>query len=674
MDVEWVMEPFALDGLIFVVSAENPVGSLTAEQVRKLYTGEITNWKDVGGADEPVAAFQRNAEAGSQTMMKKLVMDGLELAQPPTERVVETMYGLMEAVRGFDGSAGAIGYSVYYYANDMRMAEGLKILQIDGVDPAPETFRDGSYPFTSPYYVLRRSGQQAPEGANVLFDWMLSAEGQRLVSAMGYAAVNPEGREAVRVAADWTRLPRQESQGERITRRTAERVEKLTPAGDYGVLVPFLGEELMVGTDLYDGMGWSHYRFGLADGQGRIVVDPVYDGIRVASFENSVGADDLPVYILSQVDPAQGQYGTVLYGLAALDGSWCTDVTYVMAAAIEKDEFVLIDRDGMAWLCDLEGHLKNCGFSRPLLAPYGGFWDDMMPRVSAPLAEMGFGEDRCLLNFHTGQILSPPADLDSCVNWRYCGGGLMPARSQKGPYGYLDSSGNWALPPAYIDAYGFIGNYAQVDLGGRSCIIDRQGRAALTPSGALRQTWCSGRVYYLDIDYIDHTIHAIYNAALEPVDLPAVGCVPEETSANLSWYDQAGQGWHWDGEIIQAIPDGLLPHSARHGALQILCSEDDRCGLYDYDREAWVLPMSDHRIEAVADVVTGEACWMQMLDDEHFTVYNSDGQAIAISKPPLIGYNSLRVNGLLPVRDDRWSGIVDETGQWLLRIALPADE
>ena len=52
------------------------------------------------------------------------------------------------------------------------------------------------------------------------------------------------------MAADWTRLPRQESQGERITRRTAERVEKLTLAGDYGVLVPFLGEELMVGTDL----------------------------------------------------------------------------------------------------------------------------------------------------------------------------------------------------------------------------------------------------------------------------------------------------------------------------------------------------------------------------------------------------------------------------------------
>lgn len=186
---EWVMEPFALDGLVFVVSSENPVDSLTAEQVRNIYAGEITNWAEVGGEDLPIAAFQRNAEAGSQTMMQKLVMDGVPMAEPPMEYVVESMYGLMEAVKTYDGSAGAIGYSVYYYANDMQMAEGLKVLRIEGVEPSAVSFRDGTYPFVNPYYVLMQAGLPEEDPVSILFHWILSREGQRLVAEMGYAAV-----------------------------------------------------------------------------------------------------------------------------------------------------------------------------------------------------------------------------------------------------------------------------------------------------------------------------------------------------------------------------------------------------------------------------------------------------------------------------------------------------
>lgn len=61
----WKMEPFAIEGLVFVVNANNPVDSLSVEQVQKIYTGEITNWSEVGGADEPITAFQRNENAGS---------------------------------------------------------------------------------------------------------------------------------------------------------------------------------------------------------------------------------------------------------------------------------------------------------------------------------------------------------------------------------------------------------------------------------------------------------------------------------------------------------------------------------------------------------------------------------------------------------------------------------
>lgn len=193
LDFAWVMEPFAIDGLIFVVSADNPVDSLTPEEVRQIYTGEITNWSQVGGDDVEIVPFQRNAEAGSQTMMLKLVMDGQPMVEAPMEQVVDSMYGLMEAVRSFDGSTGAIGYSVYYYANDMRMAEGLKILKINGVEPDAATFRDGTYPFTNPYYVLMAEDQPEDSPTRILFDWILGEDGQRLVNQMGYAGVlDPE--------------------------------------------------------------------------------------------------------------------------------------------------------------------------------------------------------------------------------------------------------------------------------------------------------------------------------------------------------------------------------------------------------------------------------------------------------------------------------------------------
>ena len=185
----WTMEPFAIDGLIFVVSADNPVDSLTAEQVRDIYAGKITNWSEVGGEDVAIAPFQRNAEAGSQTMMLKLVMGDTPIMDPPAEYEVDSMYGLMEAVKNYDGSTGAIGYSVYYYANDMRMAEGLKILKIEDVEPEPATFRDGSYPFTNPYYLVMAEATAEDSPTRILFDWVLSDEGQRLVNEMGYAAV-----------------------------------------------------------------------------------------------------------------------------------------------------------------------------------------------------------------------------------------------------------------------------------------------------------------------------------------------------------------------------------------------------------------------------------------------------------------------------------------------------
>lgn len=186
---QWEMAPFAVDGLVFLVNADNPVDSLTTEQVRKIYSGEITSWAEVGGEDMEIVPFQRNAEAGSQTAMLKLVMKDLPMMEAPADYVRGEMGDLIEAVAAFDGSANAIGYTVYYYANDMKMAEGLKLLAIDGVEPCDETIRSGEYPFLNNYYVLTAAGLAEDAPARVLYDWLLSEEGQTLVAHEGYVSV-----------------------------------------------------------------------------------------------------------------------------------------------------------------------------------------------------------------------------------------------------------------------------------------------------------------------------------------------------------------------------------------------------------------------------------------------------------------------------------------------------
>ena len=187
------MEPLATDALVFMVNEDNPVDSLTTEQLRGIYSGEITNWSEVGGADLDIVPFQRNAESGSQVLMEKLVMDGTKMTEPPEGYMISSMSGLMDAVKEYDNSSNAIGYSVYYYAHDMQMAGGLKLLKIDGVAPEAATIRSGEYPFLNPYYVAMNAAE--PEGSmtRVLYDWLLGPDGQKLVDMKGYVSVNGEG-------------------------------------------------------------------------------------------------------------------------------------------------------------------------------------------------------------------------------------------------------------------------------------------------------------------------------------------------------------------------------------------------------------------------------------------------------------------------------------------------
>ena len=191
LEFEIEMAPIALDALVFIVNAGNPVDSLTHKQIQGIYTGKITNWSEVGGDDIEIAPFQRNAEAGSQVLMDKLVMDGLDMTEAPTQTIMIAfgMGELITEMKGFDGSASAIGYTVFFYAEDMGMAEGLKIIAVDGITPNADTIRSSEYPFINPYYTVIGANEPENSPARIMWSWLQSPDGQKLVGLEGYVSI-----------------------------------------------------------------------------------------------------------------------------------------------------------------------------------------------------------------------------------------------------------------------------------------------------------------------------------------------------------------------------------------------------------------------------------------------------------------------------------------------------
>ena len=122
-------------------------------------------------------------------MFEKLVMEGLTPMEAPEAWIPDSMAGLMDAVREYDNTPAAIGFTVYYYANDMEMAQGLKVLSVDGVLPDAQSIRQGTYPFLNPYFVAIDQNTAADSPTWILYDWVLGPEGQKLAEREGYVPV-----------------------------------------------------------------------------------------------------------------------------------------------------------------------------------------------------------------------------------------------------------------------------------------------------------------------------------------------------------------------------------------------------------------------------------------------------------------------------------------------------
>lgn len=182
-DVELMLTPVGKEAFVFFVHKDNPVNNLTVEDIQRIYTGEITNWEELGGNDEPILAFQRPEDSGSQQMLRK-VMGDKRLMDPPSEQRVAGMGGIIEETLDYENRKNAIGFS-FRFSETMVKNNKIKHLKVNGVAPSIESIQKDTYPFVSPFYAVHLSNATNPNLESFL-DWIKSEEGQVLVEKSGY--------------------------------------------------------------------------------------------------------------------------------------------------------------------------------------------------------------------------------------------------------------------------------------------------------------------------------------------------------------------------------------------------------------------------------------------------------------------------------------------------------
>jgi phosphate transport system substrate-binding protein len=184
--VEFDIQAVARDAFVFLVHADNPVESLSLHEIRDIYTGQITNWVQVGGLDAEIHTYQRNRNSGSQELMEKLVMQGRTMRDSP-DMILEGMMGPINAIR--DDPYG-IGYSVYFYAANIFIDENVRMLAVDGIAPTSSSIADNSYSLATEVYAVTRDNTPKWGNAAKLRDWLLTEDGQEAVEASGYVSVS----------------------------------------------------------------------------------------------------------------------------------------------------------------------------------------------------------------------------------------------------------------------------------------------------------------------------------------------------------------------------------------------------------------------------------------------------------------------------------------------------
>lgn len=185
--VTLIQTPIALDAFVFIVNEANPVKSLTAEQIRRIYTKQITNWSEVGGRNSEMAVFTRPRNSGSEETLREVVMNGLEPADFPESAQVQGMGAVFPEIQR---SADGICYTFHNYKEMIaQIPEGIASkIAVDRVFPDKTTIGNRTYPFTTEVYAVIRSDLNRNSMAYKLYEWLQTKSAKTVFEECGFPA------------------------------------------------------------------------------------------------------------------------------------------------------------------------------------------------------------------------------------------------------------------------------------------------------------------------------------------------------------------------------------------------------------------------------------------------------------------------------------------------------
>ena len=170
----------ALDGVAVVINPANGVEDLTVEQIAQIFTGEITNWSELGGTDGEIAVFGREAGSGTRGAFEEIV--GVEDTCKYTNEYSSTG----DVIGNVASNPNAIGY-----ASLSAVTDTVKAVKVNGVAPSEDTVKDGSYEIQRPFVMVTKEGAELSEATQAFLDFAMSADAADIIAAAG--AVSPKG-------------------------------------------------------------------------------------------------------------------------------------------------------------------------------------------------------------------------------------------------------------------------------------------------------------------------------------------------------------------------------------------------------------------------------------------------------------------------------------------------
>ena len=187
--LEFNLHPIGYEAFVFIVNDKNPVDSLSVKQIKDIYTGEVTNWKQVGGKNWSIKVYQRSENSGSQTAFRAFMGKNADLITPESHEVMSMMDGIVTVVEDYRNHKNSIGFSFRYYIETMQKDTKVKMIKLNGIAPTAENIRNRTYPVTDNFYAVTIKGRES-ENTKKFLDWMVSEQGQKIIEKVGYVSLN----------------------------------------------------------------------------------------------------------------------------------------------------------------------------------------------------------------------------------------------------------------------------------------------------------------------------------------------------------------------------------------------------------------------------------------------------------------------------------------------------